>query len=128
MGEVVGVVVVAVEDAREHGGNIAAAVALGETLRVGDVFLLLDTAVLAHLHVFPGGHGVHVVVFATVVAEDGSPELGVLLVQVVAATVEVVDLETDGCQLVDVGGEVGAEAVLAGLAGAAGVVLQIGQR
>ena len=127
MGEVVGVVVVAVEDIREPGRNVATAVALWEALRVGDVLVALDTTVLCHLHVLPRRHRVHVVVFAEVVAEDGASELGVVLVHVVAATIEVVNLEADGRDLVDVRGEVGTEAVLTVLARAASVVLQVGE-
>ena len=75
VGEVHGLMVVAVPERGEHGGDVGAVVAAWEALGVGDVGVALDASVLRHLHVFPAGHGVDAVVVALIVAEECAAEL-----------------------------------------------------
>ena len=64
MGEIIGLLVIAVENIGERRGYVACAVFLGEALRVGNVFFLIDSSIFAHLHVFPCAYNVHVIMFA----------------------------------------------------------------
>ena len=123
-----GLVVVAVPEVGQHCRDVGALVAAWEALRVGNIVIVLDTAVLGHLHVLPSGHRVNIVVVALEVTEEGGVELRVSLIIIVPARVEIVSTETYTGILVDIRGEIGSQSVLPVFLRTAFVVLQVGQR
>lgn len=95
MVEIVGLVFVAVPELREVCRYVSRSVGVGVVFGVGDVIGFFYAAVFAESHVVDAHPGVHVVVVGEVVAEDGAVEERCGLVVVVAASVEVIDVEAD---------------------------------
>ena len=126
MCQVIVLFVIAVPRLVEHRWNVARTVRLPEAQRVLNVAVVLDAAVLAHLHVVDADVCMQVVAVATIVAIERTAEHAVWLSIVITDAITVVYLETQAGNLVDVRCEVCPDAVLPVLAVAALVVGQVG--
>ena len=87
--------VVAVPVALEHRGYLALGIRVAETLGVGDVVVVGDTAVLRHFLMVGGEHRVHLVAVTDMGEIERGTEVRRALVGVISAGVEVVELESE---------------------------------
>ena len=104
-------VMVAVGCLLEVDGNVGGSAYFGHVFRAGDVLVVCDTAVFVHLHREVVVHGLHLIAFADIAGKEAGVEEGCRLVGVVAASVEVIDVESESQALVGVHREVGLEAL-----------------
>ena len=126
--EVVRLEVIPVVRVIQHGRNILRAILLRKTLWVVYVLVILDTTVLRILLVPEVRPEMHLVAFPPVVAKEVGVEDRVLRRVVVASAIKIIYEESDATHLVDVGGKVRPDTVLARLSVAATVVGQVGER
>ena len=108
----------------EACGDFVLAVRLTNHVRIGDVVVFADTSVLCVLHVVEGEDEVCLISLARICSPHGIVEEGGALVLVVAASVDVVELEAEAEALVDVRGKDGAEVVFTVCLVAAGGIEQ----
>lgn len=126
MCEVEVLLVIAIPRLAEHDGDILTGVLLLEALRVADIVVILDAAVLTHLHIVDVDIGMYVVTLSTVVSVEGATEHAVGLTVVISAPVKVVQLQSQAGELVDVRGKIGPHTVFSVLVVAALVVGEVG--
>ena len=89
----------------QHRGNLALCVLFRKQLRVSDIVVVGDTAILVGLVLIAGGQYVHLVSVATIGTEQRGTEVRVALVLVVAAGVVVVQVKAEAQSLVGIHGK-----------------------
>ena len=113
---------------REVDGHVGRAVFRGEVFWVGDVLIVVNTAVFCILHVVGIVDEVRVVAVVAVGSKHRAVEVRRSLPLIVAAPVEIVEFEAHAEFLAGVHAEEGGDAVFAVRLIAAAVVSEIGER